>query len=233
MLSCAGNPFDVYCTLRVSARIGPLRAYSHVSTSRHPFITFSPLTCIGASSSSPFSVHQNRHGVTTSALSATEDAHSQDPQTRAVNSMGKLRDFLSSQPNPRPMTVREIRHRYQFWKTHHVLHKMTSLELSSLIRLLGTLSISEYGHPQTSLYTHPRASQMPESTFVPHWTFLKQVGKDKRWLRHPLLPSDHYWLLRAYLALFWEQVQTGENLNRSPVFSAEPVMQILRRRSRC
>ncbi|TFK94041.1 hypothetical protein K466DRAFT_477410 [Polyporus arcularius HHB13444] len=125
--------------------------------------------------------------------------------------MGKLRDFLSSQPNPRPMTVREIRHRYQFWKTHHVLHKMTSLELSSLIRLLGTLSISEYGHPQTSLYTHPRASQMPESTFVPHWTFLKQVGKDKRWLRHPLLPSDHYWLLRAYLALFWEQVQTDSS----------------------
>ncbi|KAI0714298.1 hypothetical protein C8T65DRAFT_738765 [Cerioporus squamosus] len=122
--------------------------------------------------------------------------------------MDKLRDFLSSQSNPRPMTVREIRHRYNFWKTHRVLDKMASLELSSLIRLLGTLSISEYGHPQTSRYTHPRASQMLQSTFAPHWTFIKQIGKDKRWLRYPLLPSDHYWLMRAYLALFWEQLQT-------------------------
>ncbi|RPD59999.1 hypothetical protein L227DRAFT_502476 [Lentinus tigrinus ALCF2SS1-6] len=124
--------------------------------------------------------------------------------------MGKCRDLLSPQPNPLLLTVRDIRNRYHFWKTTHVLNKMSSTELSSLICLLGTLSISEYGHPQTSSYTHPRASQMQASTFAPHWAFIEEIVGDKHRLRYSLLPSDHYWLMRAYL------VQSREHLQNDP-----------------
>lgn len=132
--------------------------------------------------------------------------------SHALKSMGKCRDFLSTKPNPLPLAVHELRNRYKFWRAKRVLGHMTSSELSSLICLLGTLSISEYGHPQASPYTHPRAFQMDEFAFAPHWAFIEEIIHDKGRLRYPLLSSDHYWQMRAHLARFWVQVQIGECL---------------------
>ena len=127
-----------------------------------------------------------------------------------VRSMARLRALLSRQDALPSLTVRDIRHRYALWKSSAVLNDLRSDDLSSLIRLLGTLSVSEYGKPQHIPHSHPHALHMPRTNFAPHWEFIERIGHDKRWLRYPLLPSDHYWLMRAALARY--TAQTGETV---------------------
>ncbi|KAI1797240.1 hypothetical protein LXA43DRAFT_1089124 [Ganoderma leucocontextum] len=122
--------------------------------------------------------------------------------------MAKLRAFLSEERDiPHSYTIRDIRHRYVLWKSNGALHNLSPTDMSSLIRLLGTLSIPPSTTPLGLFHTHPRASHMPPS--VPHWRFLATVFRDKRYsLRYPLLPSDRYWMMRAHLAGFFERVQS-------------------------
>ena len=129
-----------------------------------------------------------------------------------VRSMAKVRAFLSEERDmPHPYTVRDLRHRYVLWKSNGVLHHLSPVDMSSLIRLLGTLSISPPTKPIGSFHTHPRASHMPPSAFVPQWRFLATVFRDKRYyLRYPLLPSDRYWMMRAHLAAFFERVRHSQ-----------------------
>ncbi|KAI0707413.1 hypothetical protein C8Q76DRAFT_800739 [Earliella scabrosa] len=119
--------------------------------------------------------------------------------------MARLRALLSRQDAPPSLTVRDIRHRYALWKSSAVLNDLRSDDMSSLIRLLGTLSVSEYGKPPHIPHSHPHALHMPKTNFAPHWEFIERIGHDKRWLRYPLLPSDHYWLMRAALARYTAQ----------------------------
>ncbi|KAM5531013.1 hypothetical protein V8D89_015340 [Ganoderma adspersum] len=125
--------------------------------------------------------------------------------------MAKVRAFLSEERDmPHPYTIRDLRHRYVLWKSNGVLHHFSPVDMSSLIRLLGTLSISLPTKPISSFHTHPRTSHMPPSAFVPQWRFLTTVFRDKRYsLRYPLLPSDRYWMMRAHLAAFFERVQSN------------------------
>ncbi len=132
------------------------------------------------------------------------------PESPHVRSMAKLRAFLFDQSAPWLFTVRDIRHRYTLWKSAGVLRDLRSEDLSALICLLGTSSASETRKPHASPHTHPRAFHMPKSASAPYWQFIERIGQDKRWLRYPLLPSDHYWLMRAALARVSEFMQTGE-----------------------
>lgn len=129
-----------------------------------------------------------------------------------VRSMAKLRAFLSEEQEILPpYTIRDLRHRYVLWKSSGVLHNLSPMDMSSLICLLGTLSISPSTKPLGSLHTHPRASHMSLSVVVPQWRFLATVFRDKRYsLRYPLLPSDRYWMMRTHLAAFFEQVQSSQ-----------------------
>lgn len=126
-----------------------------------------------------------------------------------VSSMRKFCVFLSSQETPRIYTIRGIRSRYTLWASQRVLHDLGSQDMSSLIRLLGTLSTAVFGQPLDGLHTHPRALQMPFNSFAPHWDLISHIVAHKRWLRYPLYPSDHYWLLRGELTRFWEHQNSG------------------------
>ncbi|KAI0787775.1 hypothetical protein C8Q74DRAFT_1196813 [Fomes fomentarius] len=122
--------------------------------------------------------------------------------------MAKLRAFLFDQSSPWLFTVRDIRHRYTLWKSAGVLRDLHSEDMSALICLLGTLSTSELRKPHASSHAHPRAFHMSKAASAPYWQFIERIGQDKRWLRYPLLPSDHYWLMRAALARVSEFMQT-------------------------
>ena len=52
---------------------------------------------------------------------------------------------------------------------------------------------------------------MSRSTYAPHWDLLTTIYRDKRYsLRYPLPPSDRYWMMRAYLAMFLERGSSGQ-----------------------
>ena len=133
------------------------------------------------------------------------------PHMPHLQSMTKLRAFLSDATDvPRAYTARDIRHRYLLWRSQGVLHNLSSTDISSLIRLLGTLSLSTSNELYSSIHSHPRVSHMSRSAYAPHWDLLTTMYRDKRYsLRYPLPPSDRYWMMRAYLAMFLERGSSG------------------------
>ncbi|TBU43773.1 hypothetical protein BD309DRAFT_863645 [Dichomitus squalens] len=124
--------------------------------------------------------------------------------------MAKLRAFLSGVPDvPRTYTIRDIRHRYLLWKSHGVLRNLSPMDISSLICLLGTLSLSTSTVPYSTLYSHPGAPLMKCPTYNPPWELLATLFCDKRYsLRYPLVSSDRYWMMRTYLARFSERASS-------------------------
>ncbi|EIW57437.1 uncharacterized protein TRAVEDRAFT_48476 [Trametes versicolor FP-101664 SS1] len=125
--------------------------------------------------------------------------------------MAQLRVFLdldTLHDNSRRYTVRHIRHRYLLWKRENVLQHLEPRYMSSIIRLLGSLSMSTPGKPFNSLHTHPRLPDMPESNYTPQWDMIIMLCQDKHRLRYPLWTSDRYWLMRARIAKFREHAET-------------------------
>lgn len=80
-----------------------------------------------------------------------------------------------------------------------VLHHLNGGLFSELISILGTISED-----------HMRNPHVFESSLLPYfispttasnlWSLVLQVGQDKEKLGLGLLPSDQYWMMRAYLA---------------------------------
>ncbi|KAI0368685.1 hypothetical protein BV20DRAFT_947649 [Pilatotrama ljubarskyi] len=127
--------------------------------------------------------------------------------------MAQLRAFLDAatlHENSRRYTVREIRHHYLTWKREGVLHHFGPHHLSSLISLLGSLSIASPGKRPDALHTHGRLSDMSEIDYAPHWDLVLGMCGDKRRLRYPLSTSDIYWLMRAGIARFWEHTESNK-----------------------
>ena len=127
--------------------------------------------------------------------------------------MAKLRAFLSLHEASPILSPRQIRHRYILWAEQGVLGDLGAKDMSLLVRLLGTLSTSKSTQVSKDLYVHPKAAQMPESAFGDHWDLITQVVAHKRWLKYPLYPSDHYWLLRRDIARFWKHFRDGMALS--------------------
>ncbi|KAI9057261.1 hypothetical protein FKP32DRAFT_1584237 [Trametes sanguinea] len=117
-----------------------------------------------------------------------------------------LRAFLSRRnldDDSQRFTIDEIRYLYFLWKRQGRLHFLGPQTLSSLIRLLGSLSLSHHDKPYSSIWGHPRLADMPQDSFDSHWELLMEICRDKQ-LYYPLCTSDLYWLMRARIARFWE-----------------------------
>jgi hypothetical protein len=79
------------------------------------------------------------------------------------------------------------------------LQHLTGGLFSELISILGTISEA-----------HTRDPHVFDSSLLPHfisptptpnlWSLVLRVGQDKERLGFGLLPSDQYWMMRAYLA---------------------------------
>jgi hypothetical protein len=78
------------------------------------------------------------------------------------------------------------------------LKKLEQVHLSSLISLFGTLSIFP---ARTHMYTNPLASQIRNKPHRTYWSFIAQIAMEKESICGRLTPSDHYWLMRADLAI--------------------------------
>ena len=143
------------------------------------------------------------------------DAMKDQPDPRSMNaphplSVEKLRAFLHAPAldgGSSRFSARHIRHRYLSWKREGRLGHINSNDMTSLICLFGSLSVSSPTEHYTSLHGHRRLGDMPESSFDSHWDMVLGICSDKRWLRHPLSISDQYWLMRARLVRFQEHME--------------------------
>ncbi|KAI0661614.1 hypothetical protein C8Q70DRAFT_910326 [Cubamyces menziesii] len=128
-------------------------------------------------------------------------------------SVEKLRAFLHAPAldgGSSRFSARHIRHRYLYWKREGRLGHINSNDMTSLICLFGSLSVSSPTEHYTSLHGHRRLGDMPESSFDSHWDMVLGICSDKRWLRHPLSISDQYWLMRARLVRFQEHMEHND-----------------------
>ncbi|KAI0359988.1 hypothetical protein OH77DRAFT_1394477 [Trametes cingulata] len=127
--------------------------------------------------------------------------------------MAHLRTFLDSvtlHDDCRRYTVREIRHCYLTWKREGVLRHFGPLHLSSLISLLGSISMTSPGRCTSSLHTHRRVSDIPAADREPHWDLVLTICLDKQGMQYPLSKADVYWLMRAHISRFWEHADSDE-----------------------
>ena len=139
------------------------------------------------------------------------------------HSMAELREFLYSQGSAPTLTISEIRRRYISWAVEGTLRDLSAQDMSLLIRLFGTLSVTEQGHPSKALYVHPMASQMQPDALGSHWDMITHIVGHKRWLKYPLHHSDHYWLLRRNLARYWEHRHSSKLLSMYVLITADSV----------
>lgn len=186
------------------------------SVSRH--VSTSPVTLdLGEkesrptpSNSAPLSEKADEPTVSNMVLPDNTPAALQEAPHRS--SIAKLRTFLDAESlhdDSRRYTVRHIRHRYLLWKHENVLHHLGPFHMSSIIRLLGSLSISDPGKPFKPLYSHRRLPDMPESNYGPHWDTIIMICRDKQRLQYPLSTSDRYWLMRARIGKYQEYAETS------------------------
>lgn len=119
-----------------------------------------------------------------------------------------LKSFLSSAndmehalPVVGVPTTNTIRSLYFSIKNHNVLRRLTPTEMSSLIQLYGSLSMSTRDKVYHSIHSHPFTdtllSRQPSRTY---WPFVVKLGLDKDRI-YGLCSSDHFWLMHAHLAL--------------------------------
>ena len=152
-------------------------------------------------------------GASTNDATANREGYGR-PQGRskAVHDLA----FLVSQrnaksPSPKLQTPRGIKSFYRAVKEKGLLNELTSDELSSLIRLFGSLSIlPSWEGRQTGIQDddadafawHPLARTLYDhqtSGRRTHWRFVLLVAEDKMSRGLGLEESDSYWLMRAAL----------------------------------
>lgn len=200
------------CLSHPSSRVFAPSAYHHASG--HAYSSASALDPPASSPSSTTSLEEAKELAVSDAISPV-NAHDASQDAPHQSSMAQLRVFLdldALHDDSRRYTVRHIRHRYLLWKRENVLHHLEPRYMSSVIRLLGSLSISTPGKPFNSLHAHPRLPDMPESNYTPQWGMIIMLCNDKQRLRYPLWTSDRYWLMRARIAKYREHAATGKVL---------------------
>lgn len=220
-VSSIPTPFLSHATLTSSRRFMSARA--HHSPLAKPRLTPQTTSAYGVStrsvcsSASPDSV--TSRGTSISEPEGMDVVPSPPPLPSPpdypphYNSMAKLRAFLSPHEVPYVRSIRDIRSRYTLWASKGVLGDLGAEDMSLLICLLGTLSINKHGEPIAGSYVHPRATEMPRNAFGSHWKMVSLIAGHKRWLKYPLLPSDHYWLFRLSVTRFEEEVKKGMRLS--------------------
>ncbi|KAI0084046.1 hypothetical protein BDY19DRAFT_1078343 [Irpex rosettiformis] len=104
----------------------------------------------------------------------------------------------STPPIPTSTTLQSL---YYTIKANSQLHGLTAAELSSLIAVFGSLSVSTPDQPYSFIHAHPWSKALQEEG--PHltfWPLVSELGADKLGLSQTLCASDHFWLMHLYLA---------------------------------
>ncbi|KAJ3559807.1 hypothetical protein NM688_g110 [Phlebia brevispora] len=128
----------------------------------------------------------------------TDDAHPNPTPT----SLSKLKSLLSpSAGSPsayiHPTTVRSL---YMSVKARSQLHKLTAADMSILMNLFGSLSLSTPDQTYHGAFAYPVSASSRASKERSHWSFLIRIATDKQRVHKGLAPSDHYWVMLARLA---------------------------------
>lgn len=101
-------------------------------------------------------------------------------------------------------------------KADGCLGLLNDQQLSSLISLLGTLSILP-AHSFT--YSNPLALYVNKSTSDTYWTLIAQIANTKFSRSAMLTGSDHYWLMRMELATAVRTDHSNASDRMSDVFN--------------
>ncbi|KAL5526443.1 hypothetical protein ACEPAF_8166 [Sanghuangporus sanghuang] len=146
------------------------------------------------------------------AAYSREDLARQRDRTKAVHDLAFLVSQQNAQsPSPKLQTPHDIKGFYLAVKTKGLLCELSSEELSSLIRLFGSLSIlpnldndsTAFRDNNTDAFAlHPLAPILHRYQTIgrrAHWGFVLSVAKDKTSHGLRLGESDNFWLMRAAL----------------------------------
>ncbi len=199
------------CLSHPLARAFASSGYNH--TSGRAYISSDASGSLVASPSSTNSLEETNE-LADAGENSPDNAHAAFQDAPYQSSMAQLRVFLSLKTlhdDSRRYTVRHIRHRYNLWKRENVLHHLGPRCMSSIICLLGSLSMSTPGKPSNSLHSHPRLPDMPESNYTPQWDMVIMICQDKRRLQYPLWTSDRYWLMHASIVKSREYANTSKS----------------------
>ena len=139
--------------------------------------------------------------------------------TERLSRLISEKNVHSSQPQLE--TIHDIKNLYYTAKANNYLTSLSSEELSSLIRLFGTLSLSP-NLRSTSLKNikitdyslHPLASPLVKrssSSKDDYWAVVISISKDKRQLGYSLSKVDNYWLMHAALDEAYKHYSKGSS----------------------
>jgi hypothetical protein len=135
----------------------------------------------------------NRENVVGSSTPSKSSMISLEPAP-----LTSLRVFLSRSnmvsPVPQKYTVNTLKSLYTTIKAQSQLAQLGSGRISSLIRLLGSLSLSHATEIEPSL----NMGGKPDGS---DWHFVLTVANDKQRLGKRLSNADRYWIMRAELAI--------------------------------
>lgn len=125
--------------------------------------------------------------------------------SRGASAILALKALLSSdnlaRPKPTVYTANTIRSIYRSVKAYGLLRDLTATELSALISLFGSLSLSSPGVPYRSIYAHSLAAHLPDKgkSGRSYWTLIAELVLEKKRLHRRLSRSDHFYAMHAQL----------------------------------
>ena len=133
------------------------------------------------------------------------------PNTSRITTLKAFlsRDNLTS-THPTLHTANTIRSLYLSAEARSQLNDLSARELSVLISLFGSLSLSTPGLPYRSIYAHPFTQAIserhPQGFCRSYWPMVAQLVSAKVSLYRKLGPSDCYHAMRGQLAGVLEAV---------------------------
>lgn len=151
---------------------------------------------------------------TQTTLSATSQVCNvyQNPSS-GLKALLCIRDVLSAKAGIR-ISAYALKRMYNTVKSSPQRSQLSSVELSALISLFGTLSVE-----QSSAFTSSFASRVSGDSPAQYWGYVMNIAEDKRKLGRKLSTSDRYWMMRAHLATVekgWSRPQRSILLTVSP-----------------
>ena len=148
----------------------------------------------------PMEVAQHDHSVYGVSTAHNHDGTYFSPEN--MTPVDILLQYLSRENtdsgNPQICDVETFKSLFMsVWTAGH-LKKLGQEHLSALISLFGTLSISP---TRIQIYSSSLALHIKTQSPRTYWSFVAQIAVEKENIGWGLTSSDHYWLMRADLAI--------------------------------
>jgi hypothetical protein len=105
---------------------------------------------------------------------------------------------LTKSDNPQTYDAEALSSHFVSLRTAGLLKRLGQVHLSSLISIFGTLSISP---ARNYIYKNSLASHIKCNSRRTYWSFIAHIAMEKESMGWGLTLSDHYWLMRADLAI--------------------------------